>query len=121
MRRLDAFEMGPELGRFDTILLSMDSIGIVGSEAGAVAWLQLAEGFLPARGAIVIDGCAYEDEAWATLQVQLRYGEEAGPVFPWLYVSFDGLAELAARGGFRATRIGESPLGQFCARLTKWD
>ncbi|MDJ0789086.1 MAG: class I SAM-dependent methyltransferase [Myxococcota bacterium] len=117
-RQLDAFAIGPELGRFDAILLSMDSIGLVGTTEGAIAWLRQAAGLLTPRGGIVIDGCGYEDEPWASLQVQLRYGSLASPVFPWLYVSFEGLARLAADAGLETTQIGANPLGQFCARLS---
>ena len=118
VRRLDAFEISPELGRFDSILLSMDSIGLVGTTDGAVAWLQHAAELLSTRGAIVIDGCGYENEPATSLQVQLRYDESASPVFPWLYVSFEGLSRLASEAGLDAALIGANPLGQFCARLS---
>lgn len=130
-RKVNFFDLKNET--YDTILMLMNGIGIAGTLANLEKTLQHASSQLNKGGKILCDSSdikyLYEDEdgsLWVDLnseyygnfRFQMKYKNEKGDWFDWLYVDFDNLFKAAESVGLKARRIHEED-DHYLAELTK--
>jgi SAM-dependent methyltransferase len=111
-----------EGGKFDTLLLLMNGIGIAGTLSNLEATLIHAKKLLNPGGKILCDSSdikyLYEDEdgsLWIDLNTeyygnfrfQMQYKTEKSDWFNWLYVDFDNLFQAAKKTGYKASKVFE--------------
>lgn len=122
-------------GRFDTILLLMNGLGLCQTIARAPAFLDAMRRLLrPEGGQILVESCDLEqtdssEERRLIAQrraagrhpgesrQQLSWGGLVGEPFTWLYLSSTDLAKVAARSGLHAQVVYLEPDGCYLARL----
>lgn len=127
------FESYNPPAKFDTILLLMNGIGIAKKKSNLLSFLKNAGEKLNKGGQIICDSSdvkyLYEDEDgsyWMDLnseyygnfKFQMHYKKISGTEFPWLYVDYDTLHEIASQAGFKCTRVFDLD-SHFLAQLTK--
>jgi SAM-dependent methyltransferase len=119
---------------FDTILLLMNGIGIAGSLSGLKKLLKHLKSILAPGGQIILDSTdisyLFEEEdgsVWFDLTNENYYGEMTYTVnyldnntstFPWLFVDFETLLQIATEEGYKVELIDEGDDNQYLARLT---
>lgn len=109
-------------GKYDTIISLMNGLGIAGTLSNLEKTLNHCKSLLNPDGKIICDSSdiryLYEDEdgsLWVDLNTeyygnfrfQMKYKDQIGPWFDWLYVDFDNLFKVAKKCGLKATRIYE--------------
>ncbi len=132
VRRADVREFTE--GRFDTILMMMNGIGILETLSGLDRFLLAAPRLLNPGGQILLDsgpgnvtgeahdaaevvetgGGGYPGEAWISLEYR---GEEAPP-FRELYTDAETLSGRAEAAGWECEILHRDPYGAYVARLT---
>lgn len=117
--------------RFDTILMLMNGIGIVGSLEELPRFFCHIDHILAEGGQLLCDSSdlSYlfdpDDEAltqppyYGELQYQMQYKRIKGEAFPWLYVDFDTLCQAAESHGFKAERLLQGEHYDYLARITR--
>jgi SAM-dependent methyltransferase len=131
-RCLDVLRIGPDapLGRFDTILFGMQTIGVAGGVEPLARLLERLRASLVEGGEILADSSALR-EPWegdaadrspsrGEIVLSMRYRGWRGEPFPWLYLSEPDLAAIAARSGYAMEtlgRVGEEEGAEFLASL----
>ncbi len=125
------FETGP----FDTLLLMMNGIGVVGDLAGLDRFLAEAHRLLTPDGQILLDSYDPDwDEDGDTpplprparlggryigeMRFRLEYKGKKGPSLAWLFLDSDLLAERAMKAGWTTEVIWQEEEGHYLARLT---
>lgn len=117
---------------FDTLLLMMNGIGLVGDLKGLNHFLELAPQWLAPGGQILLDSSdiryLYEDRQeevmiqrkgyYGIIRYQMSYKQVTGDPFDWLYIDFPRLEIHARAFGFRAEKIAEGAHYEYLARLT---
>ncbi len=120
---VDVFQLADaELGRFDTVLFLMQSIGISGSRFGLEALLEIIAGVLEPGGQVLLDSSPLQGEAQSEggeVEVQFAYDGDVGEAFSWLYLAYPQLEAWTRAVGWRCEKLGEAPTGDYLARLTK--
>lgn len=119
-RQIDLFDLKDE--KFDTINMLMNGIGIAGTLANLEKTLTHLKTLLNPGGKIYCDSSdiryLYEDEEgalWVDLNTeyygnfrfQMKFNDEVGPWFDWLYVDFDTLFQAAKKVGLKAVKVYE--------------
>ena len=119
-RQIDLFDLKDE--KFDTINMLMNGIGIAGTLANLEKTLTHLKTLLNPGGKIYCDSSdiryLYEDEEgalWVDLNTeyygnfrfQMKFNNEVGPWFDWLYVDFDTLFQAAKKVGLKAVKVYE--------------
>ena len=128
----DVFRLDGE--RFDTVLMMMNGIGVVGTLEGLDRFLEHASALLEPHGAILFDSTdlrrsldvnehramearrregRYEGE----VRFQMEYRGRKGAPFTWLFVDPETLAEHAGRRGWLTQVVFEEEGGEYLARL----
>ncbi|HSB80794.1 MAG TPA: methyltransferase domain-containing protein [Candidatus Methylomirabilis sp.] len=118
---------------FDTLLMLMNGIGVVGSLAGLQRFLRDVKRLLRPEGQILLDsydpgpdavpGVAAQGGPSGTrgypgeMRFQLEYEGRRGPSLEWLFVDFETLAARAVREGWSAEIIWREEEGHYLARL----
>jgi SAM-dependent methyltransferase len=111
---------------FDTLLMLMNGIGIVGSLDGLRDFLKMAHSWLNPGGRIILDSSdiayLYEDlvrpsHYYGQLSYCYAYRSVKGEWFDWLYVDFNTLAVLAQSCGWRAEQLAAEDTDQYLAVL----
>lgn len=117
----------------DTILMLMNGIGIAGSVKHLPAFLTHAKTLLTPNGQILLDSTdisyMYVDDEGGTwmdlasayygeMQFQMTYKNSKSNWFPWLYIDYEKLSEIALSAGFKTELIVSSENDQFLAKLT---
>lgn len=119
--------------KYDTILMLMNGIGIVGSISRMPEFFRHADRILSPGGQIIVDSTdisyIYEDEDgslllpadryYGELEYTMQYRSVKGKPFPWLYIDFHTLANLAAANGFKAELVAEGDHYDYLARITR--
>jgi SAM-dependent methyltransferase len=123
---------GLEEGAFDTILMLMNGIGIVGNLLGLDRFLDQATRLLSPQGQIVVESSdilyLFEEEDGSVLldlnapyygevEYQMEYRGQKGLAFPWLFVDFQTLQDHAESKGYHCEYLTEDDQGHFLARL----
>jgi SAM-dependent methyltransferase len=133
VRCADVF--GLQADPFDTLLMLMNGIGIVGSLAGLQRFLRAAERLLAPDGQILLDSydVGPDDSSGSAagagshpaggypgeMRFQLEYEGRRGPTLEWLFVDFKTLADRAEREGWVAEIIWQEEEGHYLARLRR--
>ena len=130
-RVLDVMGLKSEetLGRFDTILFGMQTIGVAGGVAPLARMLTRLRGCLTDDGEMLVDSSALR-EAWegdgadsraeaGEIVLSTRYRGQMGEPFPWLYIGAEHLEDLAASVGLSTEILGRVDSGEFLAALRR--
>ena len=121
--------------RFDTILLLMHGIGLVGTLAGLALFFDQAQHHLSKNGRIVFDSAdlgivmpeQFDDglAEWrfgglypGEVEYRLTYGDFEGEPYPWLFVDPVTLADRARAASLRSQVVARGARGTFLARVS---
>lgn len=113
---------------YDTVLLLMNGIGVVGSLMGLRDFFQQARHWLVPSGQLLFDSSdiayLYEDTARPTdayygeVRYQYEYQRHLGAWFPWLYVDENTLQQIAREVGWQTQVIFQDNQDQYLVRAT---
>ncbi len=123
-------------GPFDTILLMMNGVGVVGDLAGLDRFLGDVHRLLAPEGQILLDSY---DPTWTDdsedaspseaggpdggyigeMRFRLEYKGKKGPTLSWLFLDAKLLAERAMKAGWSCEVIWREEEGHYLARLTR--
>lgn len=116
-----------DLQRFDTILLLMNGIGIIGKLSALADFLAHMQRLLRPGGQLLFDSSniayLYENEPLPTdryygeVRFRFEYRGQQGPWFDWVYVDQQTLREAAQRLGWQATVLFEDAHDQFLVQM----
>ncbi|MFT5253615.1 MAG: SAM-dependent methyltransferase [Flavobacteriales bacterium] len=121
-----------ETEKFDTILLLMNGTGIFGTLKNTPSFLQKLKSLLKPTGQILIDSSDIiymfdEDEDGALsvpanqyygeLDFTLSYKGQTEDAFPWLYLDYNTLQNVADDNGLTCELIQEGPHYDYLAKL----
>lgn len=120
--------------QYDTILMLMNGIGIVGTVQRLPAFFRHIFTILAPGGQLLLDssdiayifeeedGIIYlpeGDRYYGELDYQMQYRDVKGATFPWLYLDFETLSQVAAENGFAAELVMTGDHYDYLARITK--
>ena len=121
-------------GHYDTILMLMNGIGIVGTLRRLPDFFLQVDRLLAPGGQLLCDSSdicyIFEDEDgiidltgiegyYGELTYQMQYKSVKGEAFPWLFIDPETLAEQAAAHGYRCDIIARGTHYDYLARLTR--
>ena len=115
-------------GKYDTILLLMNGIGLSAHLAGLVTFLQKAATMLADGGqllfdssdvAYLFDGDLPQGRYYGEIDYRYTYKKLATEWFSWLYVDFFTLRRIAGENGWKTEKLMEDDHYQFLVRLTR--
>ena len=121
-------------GQFDTILMLMNGIGIVGTISRLRAFFVQVDPLLAPGGQLLCDSSdlcyLYEDEDgiidltgvegyYGELSYRMQYKAVKGEPFPWLFIDPETLREQAAAHGFYCDILVRGEHYDYLARLTR--
>ena len=121
-------------GSYDTILMLMNGIGIVGTLSRLPAFFMQVDHLLAPGGQLLCDSSdisyVFEDEDgiidltgvegyYGELTYQMQYKSVKGEPFPWLFIDAETLRERAEAHGFHCDIIMRGPHYDYLARLTR--
>lgn len=121
-------------GKFDTILMLMNGIGIVGTLNRLPTFFMQVDHLLSPGGQLLCDSSdlcyLYEDEDgiidltgvegyYGELTYKLQYKDIKGESFSWLFIDPETLREQAAAHGFHCDILMRGPHYDYLARLTR--
>ncbi|MCX5735704.1 MAG: methyltransferase domain-containing protein [candidate division NC10 bacterium] len=111
--------------RFDTLLILMNGIGLVGSLDGLDRFLRDTRRLLNAGGQILVDSYdpgepdpARPDRYVGEMRFQLEYAGRRGAFYDFLFLDCGTLGRHAERAGWRCESIWQEDEGHYLARLT---
>lgn len=120
--------------RFDTLLLLMNGIGLAGTVEQLPTFLSKAKRLLLPGGQIILDSSdliyLFEDDVgeamvnladgyYGQMRYQMAYKEHLTDVFPWLFIDFPSLREIAEMEGWCCELIQQGEHYDYLARLTE--
>lgn len=121
----DIFNFHPK--RFDTLLLLMNGIGLVGDLERLGIFLELMKKLLLPGGQVLLDSSniAYlyegallpKNRYFGEIEYQYEYKKVKGDWFKWLYIDQEMLFETALVHGWNVQIIFEDQNDQYLARL----
>lgn len=113
--------------RFDTILMMMNGLGLVGTIGGLKKFLEHAKQLVSTSGQILLDSSDisyfYEDKTWPAshyfgeIGYRYQYKDQKGAWFNWLYIDPAKLREIARDHGWYAQILYVDETDQYLARL----
>ena len=121
-------------GRYDTILMLMNGIGIVGSLSRMPAFFMQVDRLLAPGGQLLCDSSdicyIFEDEEgiidltgidgyYGELTYQMQYKGVKGEPFPWLFIDPETLREQAQAHGFACEVVSRGSHYDYLARITR--
>ena len=119
--------------KFDTILLAMNGIGIVGKVENLPGFFQSAKRLLAPGGQVLLDSSDIryvfmnEDGSmdinlaagyYGEVDYKMRYRNITGEPFDWLYIDFDTLSMYANESGFNCEKCIDGEHYDYLAKLT---
>lgn len=131
VREQDFFTMS---GQYDTILMLMNGIGIVGTLSRLPAFFMQVDRLLAPGGQLLCDSSdicyIFEDEDgiidltgvegyYGELTYTMQYKQAKGEAFPWLFIDPETLREHAAAHGFHCDTLMCGPHYDYLARITR--
>ena len=126
VREQDFFTFENE--QYDTILMLMNGIGIVGTLARMPEFFRLLDRILAPGGQVLCDSSdisyVFEGEMpdmdyYGEQSFQMQYKDTIGEPFPWLYIDVDTLKQVAEANGYAAEVIAEGVHYDYLARISK--
>ena len=121
-------------GQYDTILMLMNGIGIVGTLERMPEFFRQLDKILAPGGQVLCDSSdisyVFEDEEgmidipnemnyYGEHSFQMQYKDTIGEPFNWLYIDADTLKQKADRCGYAVEVVAEGGHYDYLARLTK--
>ena len=121
-------------GHYDTILMLMNGIGIVGSLSRMPAFFMQVDRLLAPGGQLLCDSSdicyIFEDEEgiidltgidgyYGELTYQMQYKGVKGEPFPWLFIDPETLREQAQAHGFACEVVSRGSHYDYLARITR--
>lgn len=121
-------------GQYDSIIMLMNGIGIVGSLSRLPAFFMQLDALLAPGGQLLCDSSdicyVFEDEDgfidltgidgyYGELTYQMQYRGIKGEPFPWLFIDPETLREQALQHGFHCDIIARGEHYDYLARLTR--
>lgn len=115
--------------KYDTLLLLMNGIGLVGDLQGLEKFLIHAKTLLNDDGQILFDSSdisyLFVDDVpmptthyFGEIKYRYLYKEQRGEWFSWLYIDQEKLKEIAAQHGWAVQILADDGKDQYLARLT---
>jgi SAM-dependent methyltransferase len=133
--KLGTQQQAPALeGQFDTILMLMNGIGIVGTLQRLPKFFKQLDKLLAPGGQLLCDSSdisyVFETEEgfvelpedmsyYGEHSFQMQYKDTIGEPFDWLYIDADTLSEKAGRSGYAVEVIAAGDHYDYLARITK--
>ncbi|MBD2715000.1 class I SAM-dependent methyltransferase [Hymenobacter sp. BT646] len=129
----DIFDAALANGKYDTLLMLMNGVGLVGTLQGLEKFLRHARTMLAPGGQILATSSdisyLYEDEDGALVfdlngpyygevTYTMQYGEQHGAEFPWLFADASIVQDYAEDAGYEVEFLGEDEQQQYLVRLT---
>ncbi len=119
------------LGRFDTLLFGMQTIGVAGGVETLETLLRRLRACLAPGGRILADSSALR-EPWegdasdrsasrGEIVLTTRYRGWRGDPFPWVYLAEADLREIAEAAGYGMQTLGRVASGEYLASLEPSD
>lgn len=120
--------------RYDTVLMLMNGIGIVGKVSELPRFFRHLDTILAPGGQVLLDSSDLcylfetEDDIieipdtgsyYGELEYTMKYKNVKGDAFPWLYVDFDLLASIGNANGYNVELVDEGEHYDYLARITK--
>ena len=120
--------------QYDTILMLMNGIGIVGTLERLPAFFHQLDEILAPGGQLLCDSSdisyVFETEEgtieypdtgayYGELSYQMQYKDTIGAPFPWLYVDLDTLRHVAEEHGYAVELVAEGEHYDYLARIAK--
>lgn len=120
--------------KYDTILMLMNGIGIVGTIANLPSFFNHINNILTDNGQLILDssdisyvfeeedGIIYlpeGDRYYGELDFQMQYRDIKGDSFPWLYIDFETLQDIAQKSGFNVELLQAGEHYDYLARITR--
>lgn len=112
---------------YDTVLLLMNGIGVVGTVAGLREFLQQAKQWISPSGQLLFDSSdiayLYEDiprpadRYYGEVRYQYEYQKQRGPWFAWLYVDAETLQTMGREAGWHTQIVFEDDYDQYLVRM----
>lgn len=121
-------------GQYDTILMLMNGIGIVGTLERMPEFFKQLDKILAPEGQVLCDSSdisyVFEDEEgmidipnemdyYGEHSFRMQYKDTIGEPFDWLYIDADTLKQKARRYGYTAEVMAEGEHYDYLARITK--
>ena len=121
-------------GKYDTILMLMNGIGIVGTLERMPKFFRQLDIILAPGGQVLCDSSdisyVFEDETgmidipedmgyYGEHSFQMQYKDTIGEPFDWLYIDAETLREQAAKNGYTVEVVAEGEHYDYLARITK--
>ena len=113
--------------QYDTVLLLMNGIGVVGTLEGLHSFLQQAQQWIRPAGQLLFDSSdiAYlhndttlpTDRYYGEVYYQYEYQAQRGEWFSWLYVDVDTLRSIAHETGWHMQVIFQDDSDQYLVRM----
>jgi SAM-dependent methyltransferase len=118
--------------KYDTLLMMMNGIGILGTIEGLQSFLDTLPDILSPDGQFIFDSSnlmfLYEDERgevridlgadyFGQVSFRLEYDDFFTKQFDWLYIDFDTLSWMAEDRGFRTEFLMEGENHHYLARI----
>ena len=122
-------------GQYDSILMLMNGIGIVGTLSRMPAFFMQVDKLLAPGGQLLCDSSdicyVFEDEDgfidltgidgyYGELTYQMRYKGVKGEPFPWLFIDVETLTEQARTYGFKVDLVSRGPHYDYLARIFRF-
>lgn len=120
--------------KFDTLLMAMNGIGIVGRVERMEQFFRCVKRLLAPGGQLLLDSSdiryVFENEDgsmdidlaagyYGEVDFSMRYKNIKGDKFDWLYIDFDTLCFYANENGFECEKCVEGEHYDYLARLTR--
>lgn len=119
--------------KFDTILMAMNGIGIVGKVERMPQFMCCVKRLLAPGGQLLLDSSdlryIYEEEDgsfsvdlaagyYGEVDFEMRYKGIKGATFDWLYIDFETLAYYATAAGLKCEKCTEGSHYDYVARIS---
>lgn len=120
--------------QYDTILMLMNGIGIVGTLERLPVFFHHLDKILAPGGQLICDSSdiryVFEDENgmmevpkemdyYGEQSFRLQYKDTIGDLFPWLYVDANTLKQVAKENGYEVDVVAEGEHYDYLAKITK--
>jgi len=129
VREQDFFELGAQEGlQYDTILMMMNGIGIVGTIDRMPEFFRLLDKILAPGGQVlcdssdigfVFDGDMPDMDYYGEQSFQMQYKDTIGKPFSWLYIDADTLKHVAQENGYSVEIVADGEHYDYLARITR--
>lgn len=116
-------------GKFETLLLLMNGIGLCGDLSGFRKFLRKAETLLNENGILIFDSSdisyMYEDDVlprdqyYGEVTCRYEYQKEVTDWFKWLYLDFRTLEKITSEEGWNSELIFEDQNDQYLVKLSR--